>query len=477
MKKRLILVPTYNELENSERLCNEILELKIDKTDILFIDDNSPDGTGKLLDKISQKNRKVKVVHRLGKLGIGSAHLDGIIWAYKHGYNEIVSMDCDFTHSPTDIPKIIEASPGYDVVVGSRYLQKKSLVGWNIHRKILTLAGHLVTKVLLGMNYDASGAFRLYKLDNIPVELFSLVDSRGYSFFLESLYILDLNGFKIGQIPIKLPPRTYGHSKMKLKDVFTSADRIMSLFFKSVFNEDGLKIQDNLLKHPSLGSEDVKYWDKYWEGNGLKNRRFIYDIIASFYRRYLIKPSFNYFVRKYFKRGSKVLHAGCGGGEVDIDMQNYLDITALDFSQNALNKYQKTNGKKSIVVKGDVRHIPFEMSSFDGVYNFGLMEHFSKKDIGKILKEFYRVIKPEGMLVIFWPPEFGLSVMFFKFLIFVTKRVFITKKIVFHPPEISRLQSENQAREIFEALNFKVIECYFGIRDLFTYSIIVAQKR
>jgi ubiquinone/menaquinone biosynthesis C-methylase UbiE len=181
-------------------------------------------------------------------------------------------------------------------------------------------------------------------------------------------------------------------------------------------------------------------------------------------------------MKKYFKEHFKVLHAGCGGGEVDIDIQNYLDITALDFSQNALNKYRKINGKKSKVVKGDVRHLPFKISSFDGVYNLGVMEHFSKKEIEKILKEFYRVLKSGGVLIVFWPPEFGLSVMFFKFLVFVTKRVFITKKIVFHPLEISRLQSENQAREIFETLNFKVIEYYFGIRDLFTYSVIVAQK-
>jgi len=242
MKKRLILIPTYNELENSERLCNEILKLKIDKTDILFIDDDSPDGTGKLLDKISKKDKRVKVIHRRGKLGIGSAHFDGIMWAYEHGYNGLVSMDCDFTHSPTDIPKIISFGEKYDVVVGSRYLQKKSLVGWNIYRRALTLMGHFITKMFLGMNYDASGAFRFYRLDNIPTKVFSLVDSKGYSFFLESLYILDLNGFKIGQIPIKLPPRTYGHSKMKLSDIFTSANRIVSLFFRSVINRRSLKI-------------------------------------------------------------------------------------------------------------------------------------------------------------------------------------------------------------------------------------------
>ena len=242
IQKRLIMIPTYNELENSERLCRSILNLKISNTDILFIDDSSPDGTGKLLDKISKKNKKVNVLHRAAKKGIGSAHLDGIYWAYKHRYEELITMDCDFTHSPSSIQKIIDADKIYDVVVGSRYLQKKSLVGWNVYRKALTMVGHIVTKMLLGMNYDASGAFRLYRLNRIPGEIFGLVTSKSYSFFPESLYILNSNGLKIGEIPVKLPPRTYGHSKMKLKDIFLSVKLILSLYIKSVINRNDLKI-------------------------------------------------------------------------------------------------------------------------------------------------------------------------------------------------------------------------------------------
>jgi dolichol-phosphate mannosyltransferase len=241
-RKRLILIPTYNEIENSERLCREILILKLSQTDILFVDDNSPDGTGELLEKISKNNRKVKVIHRSGKKGIGSAHLEGINWAYKHGYRELITMDCDFTHSPSYIPKIINTSDNYDIVVGSRYLEKKSLVGWNFYRKVLTLAGHMTTKLLLGMKYDASGAFRLYRLDRIPRKIFKLVDSKGYSFFLESLYILNLNGFKISEFPIKLPARTYGSSKMKPADIFTSVNRIISLYLRSITDRSSLRI-------------------------------------------------------------------------------------------------------------------------------------------------------------------------------------------------------------------------------------------
>jgi dolichol-phosphate mannosyltransferase len=242
IRKRLILIPTYNEKENVERLSREILALKLANTDVLFIDDNSPDGTGKLLNNISKKNKKIKVIHRPAKNGIGSAHLYGINWAYKHGYSDLVTMDSDFTHSPLDIYKIIKASNDYDVVVGSRYLKNKSIIGWSFRRRVLTKLGHFITKILLNLKYDASNAFRLYRLDRIPRKVFSLVTSKSYSFFLESLYILNINGLKIGEIPIKLPARIYGQSKMALKDVLKSVNLILSLYITSIKDKGKLKI-------------------------------------------------------------------------------------------------------------------------------------------------------------------------------------------------------------------------------------------
>jgi dolichol-phosphate mannosyltransferase len=158
-------------------------------------------------------------MHRAGKLGIGSAHKDGIAWVYSHGYTHLVTMDCDFTHSPENIPDLLRCADDYDVVVGSRHLREDSLSGWNLWRKCITRAGHVLTIVLLKMPYDATGAFRLYRLDHIPRELFGSVTSNGYSFFIESLAILNLNGFRIREIPIALPPRTYGHSKLQFSDM------------------------------------------------------------------------------------------------------------------------------------------------------------------------------------------------------------------------------------------------------------------
>jgi ubiquinone/menaquinone biosynthesis C-methylase UbiE len=222
-------------------------------------------------------------------------------------------------------------------------------------------------------------------------------------------------------------------------------------------------------------SSEVKSWDRYWGGDVLRGRRFLYNLAASFYRRFLIKPSLNHFVKKYFKKRSQILHAGCGGGEVDDNIRNFVSITALDFSQKALEKYKRKNRTNKLIC-GDIRSIPLKTSSFDGIYNLGVMEHFNLNDIKKILKEFHRVLKPGGYLIIFWPPEFGISVIFFKALVYVYKKILNKKKAVFHPTEIFRLKSEGEARRIFKDEGFRVIEYYFGMRDLFTYSVIVAQK-
>lgn len=229
----LIFIPCYNERENVAKLHKRIKALKL-KADILFIDDNSPDGTGKILDNLARLHPSTFVLHRPGKQGVGSAHKTGIRWAYERGYKNLITMDGDFTHLPEDIPVILENSKNYDVVVTSRYLGKKSLEGWNLLRKALTLLGHLTTKFILKMPFDATGAFRFYKLEKIPQGIFNLVESSSYAFFFESLHILHLNKFRIKEIPIKLPPRTYGSSKMSMFDAFKSLKSLLVIYFHTL---------------------------------------------------------------------------------------------------------------------------------------------------------------------------------------------------------------------------------------------------
>ena len=225
----LVFIPTYNEKDNVEPLFKLLSDLPL-KFDILFLDDNSPDGTGKIMDRLACKNPHVHVIHRKGKEGIGSAHKEGLRWAYRRGYQHFISMDADFTHPPEYIPKLLDNGNGAAIVVGSRHLMKESLKGWNLMRKALTKLGHLLTTQILGLKYDSTGAFRLYRLEQIPEEFLNLIQSNGYSFFFESLYTFHRRGIAIAEIPITLPPRTHGSSKMSYAEIFKSLRLLLQLY-------------------------------------------------------------------------------------------------------------------------------------------------------------------------------------------------------------------------------------------------------
>ncbi len=182
--KTLLFIPTYNEKETIDRILTDILALGLD-TDILFIDDNSPDGTGEALDALAESNQRLRVMHRDGKLGIGSAHQAAINLAYDEGYVRLITMDCDYSHPPEFLPAFLERTeePDVAVVVGSRYMRSDSLETWSFTRLFLTKLGHFMTTHVLKLPLDATGAYRVYRLDRLPREAFKKVRSLSYSFF------------------------------------------------------------------------------------------------------------------------------------------------------------------------------------------------------------------------------------------------------------------------------------------------------
>lgn len=229
--KTVVFIPTYNEVENAPVLCRKLFQLGLD-CDVLFVDDASPDGTAGVLESMQAEFPRLIVQMRPRKLGIGSAHSSAISWAYNNNYDIFLSMDGDFSHSPTDVPRLLAAAEKADVAVGSRWIAENSLPGWNIYRKFMTALGHALTKYVLGIPHDASGAFRAYRLDKIAKETFAEVESTGYSFFFESMFILKRKNHSFGEIPIVLPARTYGSSKMGLRDVWHSGLFIFQLRLK-----------------------------------------------------------------------------------------------------------------------------------------------------------------------------------------------------------------------------------------------------
>lgn len=486
--KKLIFIPTYNEAENVKLIYQQIKALNL-STDLLFLDDNSPDGTGQIIDSIVTDDPKIHVIHRLNKDGIGSAHLDGIRWAYHNGFTHLITMDCDFSHSPTYLSTFLEYGRDFDIVVASRHMANDSLQGWSWFRKILTYLGHWLTKTILKLPYDATGAYRLYRLDNIPQGAFELITAKGYSFFFESLLILHLNQYSIKEFPVQLSARTYGHSKMKIKDMFESLSRLNTSYWKVVRKSDKYiyhseqNISDQEF-HPEskpyidggeLSSSIVQDdWDQYWNKKKT-SENMLYDAIARFYRRFIIKPYLNYFIKKHFPQHSEVLHAGCGSGQVDMNISHWLNITAMDISANALDLYKKYNSKNAKTLHGDIFNIPDSDNSYDGIYNLGVMEHFTEDEIQKILLEFRKKIKKGGKIVLFWPPEFGLTVNVLKFAHFILNDV-LKKNVKLHPDEISRIRSKEHAVKIIEKSGFHFVEYYFGPKDLFTQVVVVAEK-
>lgn len=219
----LVMIPTYNEQSNIIKLINQLVEVRNDplsgKFDILFIDDNSPDGTGFDIDLCATRYDFISVIHRSKKDGIGSAHVAGITEAYNRGYTHLITMDADFTHPPEFIPKLLEKSGTYDVVIGGRHAKKESLEGWSIFRKFLTFIDHQFTLQLLNLPYDATSAFRVYRIDCIPHWMFLRPKSKSYPFFFELLCFLHESGISIYDVPVVLPPRAAGSSKLKFKDM------------------------------------------------------------------------------------------------------------------------------------------------------------------------------------------------------------------------------------------------------------------
>lgn len=473
-ERLLVMVPTYNEAENVAVITSGIRSLDI-PLDILFVDDNSPDGTGRILDEIAAKDSRVNVLHRPGKMGIGTAHKDGIRWAYERGYKTLITMDSDLSHSPRDVYRLLEKfeAEDADVAVGSRFLSPGSLQDWVWNRKLMTHVGHWLTTIFLGLRPDSTNAFRCYRLTRIPRGLFEMVVSPGYSFFYESLHRLNVNGFRIAEIPINLPARTYGHSKMRLSDVMHSVRFLGELGWRTRTNRSSLFYFQSFSGNET-GDPVQKDWDQYWSGVGHQGKR-LYDFIAVFYRKFIIRPAVNKFVGKNFSPRAKLLHAGSGGGMVDVDMARRFDITAFDISPKALTEYARNHGCRAALLQGSLFDIPAEAGDYDGIFNLGVMEHFTEEEIVKILMEFRRVLKPGGRIVLFWPPRYGLATRALKFAHYVLRDI-LKKDIQLHPAEITHVVSRDQIQGYLSQAGFVLKEFYFGARDFFTHQIIVAEK-
>ena len=213
--RTLLIVPTYNERDNVERVADEFLAA-LPGSDLLFVDDNSPDGTGEVIDRIASGDPRVHVLHRSGKLGLGTAYLEGFRWALARDYQFIVEMDADFSHDPRYLPRMIElAGAGADVVVGSRYVTGGGTINWGLGRQLISRAGGRYARTVLGVDLrDLTSGYVLYRREALERIDLGVVQSNGYSFQIEMKYRAHRAGLRLAELPIVFEDRRVGQSKM-----------------------------------------------------------------------------------------------------------------------------------------------------------------------------------------------------------------------------------------------------------------------
>lgn len=216
MNDTLIIVPTYNERENLPRMTQKLLALPV-KVDMLVVDDNSPDGTGKIADDLAAKHPEIHVLHREEKNGLGRAYIAGFEWALAHGYEFIFEIDCDFSHDPDDIPKFLDAAKkeNADLVLGSRYSGGVRVVNWPLKRLMLSRSAGVYVHIITGMPFtDPTGGYKCFRRRALQAIKLDSVRSNGYSFQIELTHRLWRQGYKVVEVPIIFTERVEGHSKM-----------------------------------------------------------------------------------------------------------------------------------------------------------------------------------------------------------------------------------------------------------------------
>jgi len=214
MNPTLIIVPTYNERENLPRMVEKLLSLPV-AVDVLVVDDNSPDGTGKLADELAARHPQVHVLHRTEKNGLGRAYIAGFKWALDKNYEFIFEMDCDFSHDPDEVPNFLNAAQTADLVLGSRYSGGIRVINWPLKRLLLSRFAGKYVKTITGMPFtDPTGGYKCFRRRALSALHLDAIECYGYGFQIELTNKLWRDGFKVAEVPITFADRTAGQSKM-----------------------------------------------------------------------------------------------------------------------------------------------------------------------------------------------------------------------------------------------------------------------
>jgi dolichol-phosphate mannosyltransferase len=232
LKKITIIIPTYNEAENLPKMVSALFSLPLPELDLLVVDDNSPDGTGQMVEELAKQcPGRIEVLHRPGKMGLGSAYIAGFRHALQRGAEAVLQMDADFSHPVEKIPEMVAALAETDLVVGSRYIAGGGLdERWPVWRKWLSEFGNFYARTILGLALrDVTGGFRLWRRDVLGTLPLERVRSNGYIFQVEMAYLATRLGFHFKEVPIYFADRRWGKSKMNLRIQIEAALRTWAL--------------------------------------------------------------------------------------------------------------------------------------------------------------------------------------------------------------------------------------------------------
>ena len=235
-KRMLVIIPTYNEIDNIQRILPAVLNVN-NVLEVLVVDDNSPDGTGAAVKQLMKKSKRIHLMERKEKSGLGKAYVAGFRYALEHGYDYIFEMDADFSHNPDDLSRFVDEMDDADLVIGSRYVQGVTVVNWPVSRLLLSYSANLYIRFVTRIPIkDATAGFRCYKREVIESLDLNQVHSDGYAFQVEMAYKAWRSGFRLKEIPVVFVDRTVGESKMSSGIIGEAAWLVWKLRMDDVFS-------------------------------------------------------------------------------------------------------------------------------------------------------------------------------------------------------------------------------------------------
>lgn len=234
MEKTLVIIPTYNEQENARAIAAAVLQV-CPAVNILFVDDNSPDGTGNIVNEMARADNRIHTLHQQDKRGLGRAYIAGFQWALAHDYAYIFEMDADFSHNPAEIPKFLAAARDADLVLGSRYLNGIRIINWPLSRLILSQGASNYVRLITGMPFsDPTSGYKCFRREVLQAVDLERIKSNGYSFQIEMTYMAWKLGFRIVEAPIIFEDRRSGNSKMNTAIIREALWMVMKLRLRPI---------------------------------------------------------------------------------------------------------------------------------------------------------------------------------------------------------------------------------------------------